>query len=439
MVHIFYHNDCDGFASAAIIGATYLESVGDKEVRWKQPVAFHICDHSHPIDFTVINDNEPNTLYFVDYSFSRQDDQELLETYLLNHGTTRFIWIDHHKTSKVIIKNHPIFEEFLKADGYVLTPEEDGHIKEDPNDDNYSGAMLCYFYVINQYWYKRHYGDAEWDGTLRGTKDFKEKNLKALKNLYEKAPEWIRLVSDHDVWRHEIPGSDEFTKGCSQKGMYSTFLGLKEPNKVSYMVMFFKNIIEPMVNGTGRNDMYEMVQKNQTVQMIETGRNLFEWEDSKNCRLLKSNAYEAGVHIRVPRDYIDPENVMKFPTDQNGVIDAEARILCINNYGNSRVFLNNIEKYDAVVIFTYDGESFKHSMFSKADGGFRCNLAALYFGKFFGITGGGHDHAAGWQSMEPTFHKNKVLHGTESQTWETDITEPHWENGYREETMVGTI
>ena len=42
------------------------------------------------------------------------------------------------------------------------------------------------------------------------------------------------------------------------------------------------------------------------------------------------------------------------------------------------------------------------------------HVAALYFGKRYGITGGGHDHAAGWSSDEITFRSNCEYYATET-------------------------
>jgi hypothetical protein len=430
MVHIFYHHDADGFAAAAVIGQTFLE-LTEEGFQYKEPVSYHICDHSKPLDFAEVNPDGSDQLYFVDYSFSRVDDQLLLEKYLQDHPGCHFCWIDHHQTSNLIIHDHPVFAEKLKEDGLVLIPGDlEARYKEEKNDDVYSGAMLAYFYLIGSKdeLYRR-------DESPVFTKD-----LVCLKALYEGAPAWIRLVSDHDTWRHDLEGSEEFTKGCTHKGLYATFLEHNRDTDPSYIEIMY-SYMQAMY---GRNTLiyseYNLKGANKTKDLIETGKNLFAIEDSRSCRLLKSNGFEAAISIRVSPETVDKDGVLGFPVDEDGMIYETARVICFNGYGNSRVFLNAYDLYDAVVIFSFDGEFYKYSMYSKADGGFRCNLAALCFNKIYGITGGGHAHAAGWTISAkdvPTFLKNQLtVIDDNGLTYLPFTCKSEWENGRRDEITV---
>lgn len=413
MIHIYYHFDADGYAAAAIIASMYLTS-NDKAEKGlgiftfkDEWVKFHSCRHDFPMDLTSFNP-ERDSMYIVDYSFSRDDDQEMLSEMLKNYPNMKFVWIDHHKTSEIIIANNPIFEEVLKRDGYVVCPEP----RTDGTHLNYSGAMLAYFYVIN----RLHMVYNNKTPDVIGVPEFISHDEEYLENLYKRSPDWIRLVSDHDTWRHEIPLSSEFVKGATEKGLWNTFLNMADDN--SFMNMFYMTIVKPIISKDHfRNNVFEMILKNKTTQLCESGLNIFKWEDNRNGRLIRSNAFESRLHIDIPVEYIDPKNNLHLETTEDGRVVRDALLLCYNGHGNSRTFLDNIEKYDAVVIFSFNGENFTYSMFSKKDG-FQCNIAALYFGKLYGITGGGHYHAAGWTADEITFRKNKIYWASEDSYFE---------------------
>lgn len=395
MIHIYHHFDADGYAAAAIIASMCVTEQSDAFVFRNEDVKFHSCIHDRPLDLELF-DPKCDTMYIVDYSFSREDDQKKLIEMLRDNPGMNFIWIDHHKTSKVIIASDPIFEEILKKDGYVVIPEE----RNGKTHMNYSGAMLAYFYVIN----RLHMIFNKNDAYSLGVPDFINHTETYLENLYEKAPEWIRLISDHDTFRHEIPMSSEFVKGATEEGFQKVFLNIGNPN--SFISIFYMTIVKPLVSKDhSRNHIYDMILRNRTAHLCEVGSKILKWEDGRNARLIASNAFEARLHITIPPEYIDPNNELKLETDENGMINREALILCYNGHGNSRVFLDNFEKYDAVAIFSFNGKHFVYSIFSKKDG-FQCNVAALYFGKHYGINGGGHDHAAGWSSNELTFRSN---------------------------------
>lgn len=419
MIHIYHHYDADGYAAAAIIASMYL-TVNDEAEKGlgiftfkDELVHFQSCKHDHPMDFSLFNP-ENDSMYIVDYSFSRDDDQKKLAEMLGTYPNMKFVWIDHHKTSKIIITKYPIFGEILKKDGYVLYPDE----RVDETHFNYSGAMLAYFYVINRLYMTYNKRAPE----ILGLPDFINHDEEYLENLYNKAPLWIRLVSDYDTWRHEIPLSEEFVKGADEKGLYNTFLNMIDRN--SFIKIFYMTTVKPMMSDDhSKNYIYEMISKNTTSHLCDSGSSIFKWEDNRNKRLIQSNGYETRLHIDIPREYIDPKNELHFKTDKDGYIVRDALIFCYNGHGNSRTFLDNVDKYDAVVIFSFNGENFNYSMFSKKDG-FQCNIAALYFGKLYGITGGGHDHAAGWAANEVIFHKNKSYHGFEHRLCEMEEFAP---------------
>lgn len=404
MIHIYHHFDADGYGAAAIISAMYIVNRCGIFAFRNEVVKFHSCRHDYPLDLESF-DPKNDTMYIVDYSFSREDDQKALAEMLKNNPDMKFIWIDHHKTSKVIIANDPIFEEALKKDGYVVIPEkrDDGTIHL-----NYSGAMLAYFYVIN----RLHMIYNKKKNKPLGVPEFINHDEDYLENLYDKAPEWIRLISDHDTFRHEIPLSSEFVKGATEEGFRNAFLNIGNNN--SFISIFYMTIVRPIMSKDhSRNSVFDMIMKNRTTHLCEVGSNLLKWEDGRNARLVSSNAFEARLHVNIRPEFIDPNNELELETDEYGMVNREALLLCYNGHGNSRTFLENFEKYDAVVVFSFNGSTFSYSIFSKDDG-FQCSVAGLYFGKLYGITGGGHDHAAGWSANELTFRSNCEYYATET-------------------------
>lgn len=116
--------------------------------------------------------------------------------------------------------------------------------------------------------------------------------------------------------------------------------------------------------------------------------------------------YEIELTIQVSKDWIDPEDKMHFNYDENGFTNEHGKFLCLNGYGNSATFLEHFEEYDGTILFSFDGKTTMHSVYSRKKNGFRCNLLALWAGKYIGISGGGHDHAAGWVDKFPTFLKD---------------------------------
>jgi len=109
---VFYHNDPDGWASAAIIGHKF----GFDRVK------FYERDYNMILTWEDVRDmvspGEP--VWIVDYSL-RENEMEILM-----HTTRDITWIDHHKTSISRVYAHPV---------------------KGLQNTNWCGAMLTWIYV----------------------------------------------------------------------------------------------------------------------------------------------------------------------------------------------------------------------------------------------------------------------------------------------------
>ena len=142
-----HHDDLDGYAAARVVAK--FEKDYNKE-------HFFEANYKRELPFDKIKKNEK--VYVVDYSFS--DSQiDLLQK--LMQITNNIIWIDHHKSSIEMLKNHP---EFNNINGIVK--------------DGISGAALAYMYLYNV--------------------------------KYDDIPLYLKYVSDYDLWLYRYGKNTEY-------------------------------------------------------------------------------------------------------------------------------------------------------------------------------------------------------------------------------------
>lgn len=67
------------------------------------------------------------------------------------------------------------------------------------------------------------------------------------------------------------------------------------------------------------------------------------------------------------------------------------------------MFNDHIKDYDAVMTFVFNGEVWSHSIFSDESRSFPLEKIAMYYNDKYGLGGGGHNHAAGWNTPECLF------------------------------------
>ena len=374
-VLIYHHFDADGYCAAAVIGCNFLMDAVNNTYKPIVDLRFHSVEHSTPMglmdELLAMEDKGENSLIFIlDYSFPEQDYNDIRWATMV--PGVDIVWIDHHESSR-IQEADPIFG---KLPGIRVLE------KGSP----YAGCALALYWWACQ---------DKWSSSDRDQDDMELDKWYATLPCYYNV---VKLVSDHDTFTHQMDGSSELVKWANLVGLYETFIDYQfhddeDPSKGS--------LIQCLAQGKLNTKTFP------EREYIEKGKNLTMIDAIRNKRSVKTSSWESILVIDIAKKYIDPEGALDIKTDDDGVIRRKYKVLCMNRGGNSQVFGDKFYEYDAVVLFTFDGESFRHSMFSRKENGAECFIPALFMKHFFGLNGGGHEHAAGWNSKEIIFWKGK--------------------------------
>ena len=384
--HIYHHYDADGYASAAVIIRYALKKLVDVGAR--DTIILHSVEHGTPMGLDCVNPAE-DVVYIVDYSFSREDDKEnLLRLYdgmkaYHPYGTPTIVWIDHHHTSDIIIKEDKRFRE-MASNGLVYTTNE------------YAGCMLTYFYVMyqktmsplqhNHEDYRVGYITLNGEESNESSNDMLFKIIKDnWKMLNDSAPLWIRMTSDHDTFTHKIPYSSEFVLAVNDAGLHAVYLDEKDSFCVDKNEIDFNPLSSYL-----KMESYESADLRKVNQLIKIGKMLTGYRDRQNAKLIANNGYPITLNYMLKDASIDK------PVGSYSVY-------VMNGYGNSDVFGEYYNTYDAVCIWNFDGEKFKYSMYCRKDSPIDCSKTALYMKEKYGLNGGGHKCACGWSTPIPVF------------------------------------
>lgn len=367
---IYHHTDGDGYGAAAIIGADYPNAT------------FIPCDFYKPMNLSQIKPGD--TVFMLDYTSSRDDDIAAMNELWNTIGKNiRYIHIDHHKSALTVIARCEGLRNYLEIDGGIFPTEE----------FNQAGCMLAYiarqigFDMFNMLFRNYYFEDV----TPLDIKDIPS----YFEKLEKEAPIWLQWTGDHDIYSEKYEESHIFSKGCFYLGFYDVYLN---PDKTSFLYLLGHNGI----NDAGQSDDVTFAE-----DIYDYGHTIKEIMDRHYGKVM-NKSFEIYIHMCVDRNYLDPTNEMKLPCDEDGNVVQEGKILCANGIGNSEVFLDKFEEYDAVILFSFDGETIKHSIYSNKSSNFKCNVLGLWGGKFFGISGGGHDHAAGFYTEKLFFRKEEM-------------------------------
>lgn len=182
-IHILQHNDADGYGAAYLVKKYLTNNCKSRDI------AFHVMSYKdNEVEDFLKEVEKDSQVWIVDYSLQPEKMIELLKI------TKDVIWIDHHATA--INKYN---------DWYDLIEEATGV-------DNIKGirlvglcgAALTYQYLSN--------GLSEEALIELQDSCIDEANvLSVLKDEFEeKAPRWLRLVNDWDVWQHNYSDSKPF-------------------------------------------------------------------------------------------------------------------------------------------------------------------------------------------------------------------------------------
>lgn len=406
-VEIFHHFDADGYASAAIIGAYFLNHITGE---FRIPVNFHSVNHRSPMKLADFNINDETLIFILDYSFSRKDDQD--ELLSLINQEKNIVWIDHHDTSKVIEAN----DKFKNLPGIRIL-DKNGVF--DP-----SGCYLSWIWIIA----------ALNNIDIRNVLKHPSYSVITtwLLHMSTYSPKWIRLISDYDTWTMSDRNSAPFVKALNFYGLGDTLISKNEKSFMTYYSdeIYFCKLDDSKISGvTDPIVKFNYELRTRLVQLSHTenrewadkrveeivafGETLKEIDSIRNKRNVQNNSWESTIEISVRKDIIDPKGELNIEGDNNGIINRRFELLSLNAPGNSAMFGDEFEKYDAVSTVTFNGENFMYSFYSRKNNGAECHLIALAINMLYGITGGGHEHAAGCVTPEPILWKNKITRITD--------------------------
>lgn len=172
-IHIFQHNDADGFSAAYLVNKFLTKDYIKKDIN------FYVMNYDEKeVDEALEKINTDDAVWIVDYSLQPEKMIELLKK------TKNVVWIDHHKSA------------IRKYDDWADLIEEATGLDYIPGIrlEGLCGAALTYLYLFRGWT----------DTAMRELRDtcFNETVIiTTLKQEFiESAPRWLKLVNDWDVW-----------------------------------------------------------------------------------------------------------------------------------------------------------------------------------------------------------------------------------------------
>ena len=350
---VYHHDDLDGISAAAIIAAKNpdLENTTFKKFSYGDKFNTHNNDS-----------NIKEEVLLLDISFSK-DTYEQLKT-ICNEAKS-VIWIDHHATSVDMIDKYKDELQKIQNLTYFVS-------------NKHCGALLTYAYMniptndlfkIRDTKNKETYNISISD-FLDNTNEIEVQLFKYSKDTMEigiehkiKIPKWLIYVDDYDCWKKKDKNSNYFQLGIMAEDEYN----------ITYY----------------DNDTDRLVLNNMWINIVNQGVDPLEWVQKGKI-----------IYNYLMRKYKD-EFGMTFIWNYDG-----KKFLCKNSTGNSYNFLDQSSKYDATILFAYNGATGKweYSIYSDENTGIDCKEFAEKLG------GGGHIHASGFSTDKLIFiEKNPIV------------------------------
>lgn len=339
MPFIIHHNDDDGRCSAAII---YNELCADANMPLN-----HCIEYSHGMQMEEIPDDElekclNDHVYIVDLALDNVVFTTIQRIRNIN-PTMKIVHIDHHNTTF----------KFLES----MTDEQKEimrHVRKFYRN-GISASMLCWVYACMTDTDRMRLDDENIPEGDRDLFDFTDGfshvgfNLETPNERIIRVPMIIRFIDDWDVWRHALNGTKEFNAGFS-------LVENKHPMETFWRDYLYSN-----------NNL--MMDK----QFINPG-----------STILKYNLIQYRHMMKHAFEY---------------TLETGETILCLNADGTSLVFGDSIHYYPAVCLYNYEGDKklWCYSMYSNEANGIDVSVICRRHG------GGGHVHAAGFQSVDNIF------------------------------------
>ena len=301
---VFYHTDSDGFCSGALI-RIYCDL---NHIKYDNS-DFIPINYGWKFPFDQISKDEE--VFIVDFSLENVYDMDRL-----TEITKNIHWIDHHISA-------------------IRKYENTGFDKDVPGIryNGVAGCLLTWLYL-----FKLSKGEIKFDND----------KLEYL----DKAPTFVKYISDHDVW--------EFKYGDSTKYFQTALRSEKtRPTDQIWDNLFYDNLNRYLLF------------------MLDIGKTMYTYKCVEDENYLKR---------------------CKFDTIFEGFRTcAVNRALC-----NSSIFdtLENRDDYELFMTFSFDGEKFRYTIYPNNKSIDVSKIANKY-------GGGGHAGAAGFSSYDLLIRKNK--------------------------------
>lgn len=337
---ILHHNDDDGRCSAAVI---YNECVRGRYMM--DPAQCVEWVHGMPAPRLDVSElHSDDTVYIVDLALD-DDILSCIADVLQHRKDLKIVHIDHHITS---VNRYAKMKAIRSND---LNDPSNLYLKYVKNlfMVGYSATLLCWAYAA--------FDENEREDLANVKFDFADQVSHVLidglpnSNRYREVriPMVLRYIDDYDVWRRALDPNTEY--------FHYAFFGVSGKDDVM-------------------GDLWSGLIYNQDLRVVET----FLQAGEAITRYMKANS----------------KSMMRnaFVSSIDGI-----EVLCLNGYGNSSVFGEEIKNYPACCIFHYDGQhhNWKYSMYSDNEKGIDVAQICESHG------GGGHVHAAGFSAQEMIF------------------------------------
>lgn len=337
---IIHHNDRDGIVSAAVI-MKYLKD--SREGGY--------CTKCISVDYSVslqdaIGNIFYDELYLLDYSITTLENIEYL-CHQYNIGR-ELHWIDHHKTSSVILNSENISQEYRdilsKLDGLRVV--------------GMAACGLCWIYSILR--------TAAILPNGKPLLDFAEKTI-------------------HDTITKEEALSLLKLANASPIVIYSHRYDIFDMDDSVTLFSYGYNPTDPRTVDEYLSKSNIELDTNIVEQSIENGKIIEEYMDIRNSQITNQFGFESVLTVM----YGDEKKVYH-------VFVANIPI------ANSLCFGEKMDKYDICIPFYWNGKSFTYSMYTRKYD-INCGDICMKLG------GGGHAKAAGFACEKMIFEPDKVF------------------------------
>lgn len=314
MLHIFHHNDADGYAAAFLVKDFYIKEKNFSE----EDIVFYEMTYDKVFPLNKINKND--LVYIVDFSIEPYDMCRLLQQ------TKMVTWIDHHISS---IEKYFFWKDLILE----INDVDVAGIRL----NGISGCGLTWLYLYNNI-------------RFCNIEDKNDPVKLYTEVINTNAPKYIKLINDWDVWNLKFDETKRFILALSNNLTMDTFKQLDSNIE--------NNILDNLIALGGEYEKYR---------------------DNWAAQLRKQYGYEVNMFVNSRPVSIYCLNVGNANSDYSGI--------------------ENLNKYDIICHYCFNGKFYKYSLYSNKDY-IDCVALAKFFG---GDNGGGHKGAAGFIHKELLF------------------------------------